>query len=152
MGRERLIVQNRKARFAYEILEHFTGGLVLTGTEIKSIRDGRASLVDAYCLFLNEELWVRGMHIAEYTLGTFYNHTARRDRKLLLTRRELSKLQRSVEVKGNTIIPLRLIISERGYAKLVIALAKGKQRHDKRDTLRQKDADRELRRATKLRF
>ena len=144
---ESLVAKNRKASFLYELLDTYTAGLVLTGTEIKSLRMGKANLVDAYCLFLNGELWVRGLHIPEYSYGTHYNHNPDRERKLLLNRKELTKLERGVKAKGMTIVATRLFIGERGYAKLVIALARGKQAHDKRDTLKQRDADRELRQA-----
>lgn len=144
--KEKLVARNRKANFLYELVETFVAGIVLTGTEIKSLRQGQASLVDAYALFINGELWIRNLHIPEYSFGTFYNHDPRRDRKLLLTRRELSKLSRGVQSKGHTIIAVRLFISERGYAKLVIALARGKQAHDKRQTIRDREQDRELQR------
>jgi ssrA-binding protein len=143
---ERLIAKNRKASFQYELVDTYTAGMVLTGTEIKSLRMGHASLVDAYCLFIRGELWVRSLHIPEYSLGTFYNHEVRRDRKLLLNARELVKLQRGVNAKGNTIVAVRLFINERGYAKLVIALARGKQQHDKRETIKKRDNDREIQR------
>ena len=143
---EKLVAKNRKASYLYEFVDTYVAGMVLTGTEIKSLRQGHASLVDAYCLFINGELWVRNLHIPEYGFGTFYNHAVRRDRKLLLTSRELTKLQRGVTSKGNTIIATRLFINERGYAKLAIALARGKQQHDKRESLKKRDTDRELQR------
>ena len=143
---EKLVAKNRKASYLYEFIDTYTAGMVLTGTEIKSLRQGHASLVDAYCLFINGELWVRNLHIPEYTLGTFYNHAVRRDRKLLLTARELTKLERAVKAKGSTIIATRLFINERGYAKLAIALARGKQQHDKRESLKKRDTDREIQR------
>ena len=143
---EKLVAKNRKASYLYEFVDTYTAGMVLTGTEIKSLRQGHASLVDAYCLFINGELWVRNLHIPEYTLGTFYNHAVRRDRKLLLTARELTKLERAVKAKGSTIIATRLFINERGYAKLAIALARGKQQHDKRESLKKRDTDREIQR------
>ena len=143
---EKLVAKNRKASYLYEFIDTYTAGMVLTGTEIKSLRQGHASLVDAYCLFINGELWVRNLHIPEYTLGTFYNHAVRRDRKLLLTARELTKLERAVKAKGSTIVATRLFINERGYAKLAIALARGKQQHDKRESLKKRDTDREIQR------
>ena len=143
---ERVVAKNRKASFLYEFIDIYTAGMVLTGTEIKSLRQGHASLVDAYCLFINGELWVRNLHIPEYHFGTFFNHEVRRDRKLLLTGRELLKLQRGLNAKGNTIVATKIFISERGYAKLVIALARGKQQHDKRETIKKRDSDRELQR------
>lgn len=144
---ERVVAKNRKASFQYELLEKYVAGLVLSGTEIKSLRQGHASLSDSYALFLRNELWVRGMHIPEYTYGTYLNHEPKRDRKLLLTHRELSKLQRGVKTKGYTIVPLVLFINERGYAKLKIALARGKQAHDKREAIKERDANREMQRA-----
>ncbi len=149
---EKLVAKNRKASFQYELLEYYTAGIVLVGTEIKSIRQGHAILVDTYCLFINGELWVRNLNIPEYVYGTHYNHTPKRDRKLLLTARELEKLHRAVQTKGMTIVATRLTINERGYAKLTIALARGKQAHDKRETLRRRDTDRELQRARQRRY
>ncbi len=145
--REKVVANNRKARFQYEISDTYTAGMVLTGTEIKSLRAGHASLVDAYCLFINGELWVRNLTIPEYSLGTHYNHTPIHDRKLLLNKRELQKLHRGVQQKGSTIVGLKLFFNERGYAKLLIGLVKGKKMHDKRQTLKQRDSDRELARA-----
>jgi SsrA-binding protein len=130
-------------------VETLTAGIVLTGTEIKSIRLGKASLVDTYCFFSNGELWVRNMHITEYFYGSYNNHSVRRDRKLLLNAKELRKLERGTKETGFTIIPVRMFINEKGLAKLVIALAKGKKAYDKRDTLREKDDRRELDRARK---
>lgn len=137
-------IKNKRASFDFEFLEEFTAGIVLTGTEIKSIRAGKASLVDAYCYFSNGELWVKGMYVAEYKLGTYYNHPERRDRKLLLTKKELSKLDRKTKESGLTIIPYRLFLDDRGFAKLRIALARGKKQYDKRESLKQKDAKREI--------
>lgn len=119
-------IKNKRATFDYELLDTYTAGIVLTGTEIKSIRLGKASLVDTYCLFERGELWVRNMHIAEYFYGTYNNHAARRDRKLLLNKSELRKLLRATKETGFTIVPVRLFINEKGLAKLVIAVAKGK--------------------------
>ena len=139
-----ILIKNKKAWYQYFILEEYLAGLQLTGTEIKSIRDGKASFVDSYCLFVKNELFIRNMHIAEYKYGTHYNHDPRRDRKLLLTKRELKKLQvKSVE-KGFTIIPTELFINEKGLAKLKIGVAKGKQAYDKRETLKKKDLQREM--------
>lgn len=121
-------IKNKRATFDYELLDIYTAGIVLTGTEIKSLRLGKASLVDTYCFFERGELWVRNMHIAEYFYGTYNNHNARRDRKLLLNRKELQKLLRLTRETGFTIIPVRLFINEKGLAKLVIAVAKGKKR------------------------
>ncbi|HNY08828.1 MAG TPA: SsrA-binding protein SmpB [Tenuifilaceae bacterium] len=144
-----IVVKNKKATFQFEIVEKFTAGIVLKGTEIKSIRMGRASFVDSYCFFIGDELWVKGLHIAEYAWGTYNNHDPKQDRKLLLTRKELTKLKRRSQEKGLTIIALKLFINERGLAKVDIALARGKQLHDKRDDLREKDVRRELDRARK---
>lgn len=146
MAEQRISIKNKKAHHEYFLLQEFTAGVQLTGTEIKSIRDGKASIVDAYCSFTGTELFVRNMHIAEYTMGTHYNHDPKRDRKLLLTKKELKKLMTKVKEKGLTIIPTELFINERGLAKLTIALAKGKHSYDKRETLKQKDISREIER------
>lgn len=137
-------IKNKRASFDYEFVETFTAGIVLTGTEIKSIRLGKASLVDTYCYFSRGELWVKNMHIAEYFYGSYNNHVARRDRKLLLERKELRKLERSTKETGFTIVPIRLFVNEKGLAKVVIALAKGKKQYDKRESLREKDDKREM--------
>ena len=142
-------IKNKRASFDYEFVDTYTAGIVLTGTEIKSIRMGKASLVDTFCYFIRGELWVKNMHIAEYFYGSYNNHTARRDRKLLLNRKELRKLERDSQAPGFTIVPTRLFINEKGLAKLVIALAKGKKQFDKRETLKEKDARRETDRAFK---
>ncbi|HHU00188.1 SsrA-binding protein [Xiashengella succiniciproducens] len=142
-------IKNRRAYFDFEILEKFYAGIQLAGTEIKSIRAGKASLVDSFCFFIKGELWVKGMNIAEYFYGTYNNHQPARERKLLLQKKELIKLERKTKESGLTIIPLRLFINERGYAKLEIALAKGKKLHDKRDSLKEKDTNREMDRAVK---
>jgi SsrA-binding protein len=143
------IVSNRKASFEYEFEAKFEAGLVLTGTEIKSIRNSQASIDDAYCIFMNDELWVKGMHVAEYTDGSYNNHLAKRERKLLLRKTELKKLFSKVREKGYSIVPLRLYLSEKGLAKLEIALARGKKMFDKREDLKKKDAQREMDRVTK---
>ncbi len=142
-------IKNKKAWHDYEMIEQFTAGMQLTGTEIKSIRAGKASLVDSYCYFKAGELYVKGMHIAEYDFGNIYNHDPKRDRKLLLNRKELRKLSKNVKEKGLTIMALRIFIAENGYAKLEIALAKGKKEYDKREDLKQKDSKRELDRMMK---
>jgi len=142
-------IRNKRASFDYEFLEEYNAGLVLTGTEIKSIRAGKASLGDAYCYFHRGELWVKGMHIAEYKLGTYYNHEEKRERKLLLTHKELVKLERKVKETGLTIVPVRVFLNEKGYAKLRIALARGKKEYDKRETLKLKDAKKDMDRAMK---
>jgi SsrA-binding protein len=142
-------IKNKRATFDYELLETFTTGLVLTGTEIKSIRLGKASLVDTYCIMERGELWVKNMYIAEYFYGTYNNHTARRDRKLLLTKRELKKIDGSAKNSGFTIIPTRLFINGKGLTKLVIAIAKGKKEYDKRESIKHRDDKREIDRAFK---
>ncbi|MDP4280956.1 MAG: SsrA-binding protein SmpB [Bacteroidota bacterium] len=139
-------IKNKKAAHEYFLLQEFTAGIQLTGTEIKSVRAGKASIVDAYCLFRDEELYVINMHIAEYGYGTYNNHEPKRDRKLLLTKNELRKLATKVKEKGLTIIPTLLFINERGLAKLTVCLARGKHTFDKRDTLKQKDIRREMER------
>lgn len=143
-------IKNKRATFDYELVEKLTAGIVLTGTEIKSIRVGKASLVDSYCFFANGELWSKGIHIAEYKFGSFYNHEEKRERKLLLNRKELEKWERKTKETGLTIIPIRLFLNEKGLAKLVIALAKGKKQYDKRETLKGKQAEREMDRARKF--
>jgi len=140
-------IKNRRASFEYSFLDTFTAGLVLTGTEIKSIRQGKANLTDAYCIFFQDELFVRNMHISMYDEGTHFNHDPLRDRKLLLSKRELGKLMKELKNVGLTIIPTRLFISDKGYAKLNIALAKGKKTFDKRDDIKEKDIKRDMDRA-----
>ncbi|MBP3586806.1 MAG: SsrA-binding protein SmpB [Paludibacteraceae bacterium] len=140
-------IKNRRASFDYLILDRYVAGIQLFGTEIKSIRDGKASLVDTYCIFIGNELWVKQMHISEYRFGSYSNHDVKRDRKLLLTRKELRKLDRLTRESGKTIIPLRLFITEKGFAKLEIGLCQGKHTYDKRDALRKADDQRELQRA-----
>lgn len=137
-------IRNKKASFDYEILDTYTAGIVLTGTEIKSVRQSKVSLNDTYCAMLNGELWVKGMHIAEYFYGSYNNHQARRDRKLLLTAKELRKLAADSKNPGFTIVPTRLFINEKGLAKLIIGLARGKHQYDKRETLRENDDRREM--------
>lgn len=137
-------LRNRRATFDYELIEKFVTGIQLAGTEIKSIRAGRASLVDSYCYFIGDELWVKGLNIAEYFYGTYNNHQPMRERKLLLHRKELNKLNRKTKESGLTIIPVRLFINDRGLAKMEIALAKGKKQYDKRESLKLKDATREM--------
>jgi len=137
-------IKNRKVAFEYELIERFIAGMKLVGTEIKSIRNGKANLSDSYCQFYNGELFVKSLHISEYEMGTHYNHEAKRDRKLLLNRKELRKLEKKVKESGFTIMPVKLFINERGLAKLEIALARGKKTYDKRETLKQKDAQRDM--------
>lgn len=142
-------IKNKRASFDYEFIETFTAGIVLTGTEIKSIRLGKASLVDTYCFFSRGELWVKNMHITEYFYGSYNNHSVRRDRKLLLSKKELKKLERSTKETGFTIVPARMFINEKGLAKVVIALAKGKKQYDKRESLKEKDDRRDMDRIRK---
>ena len=142
-------IKNKRATFDYELIDTYTAGIVLTGTEIKSIRLGKASLVDTYCYFVNNELWVKNMHIAEYFYGSYINHTARRERKLLLTKKELDKLKRGSLDPGFTLIPVRMFINEKGLAKVVVALAKGKKQFDKRQSLKEKDDKRDMARMFK---
>ena len=137
-------IKNKRAEHEYFLLDRITAGIVLTGTEIKSIRNGKASLAESYCTFKDDELFVVGMHIAEYDKGTYNNHDPKRDRKLLLTSRELRKLKTKVQEKGFTIVPVLLFINERGLAKLEIALAQGKHYYDKRETLKAKDSKRDV--------
>ncbi|MCL2073447.1 MAG: SsrA-binding protein SmpB [Marinilabiliaceae bacterium] len=142
-------IKNKRAFFDFEILDRYDAGIQLCGTEIKSIRQGRVSLVDTYCMFYNRELWTKGMNIAEYSYGTYNNHIPTRERKLLLKKKELRKLERKIKESGLTIVPLRLFINDNGLAKLEIALAKGKKEYDKRETIKQKDTSREMDRIKK---
>jgi SsrA-binding protein len=142
-------IKNRRASFDYEILERYVAGIQLYGTEIKSIRESKASLVDTYCQFVGRELWVKQMHIAEYRFGSYTNHEAKRDRKLLMTKKELRKLEKQVKDTGKTIIPLRLFINERGFAKMEIALCQGKHTYDKKRSIMEKDLKRENERQIK---
>lgn len=137
-------IKNKRAEHEYFLMDRLTAGIALTGTEIKSIRNGKASLAESYCTFKGDELFVVGMHIAEYDKGTYNNHDPKRDRKLLLTARELRKFKTKVQEKGFTIIPVLLFINEKGLAKLDIALARGKHYYDKRETLKTKDSKRDV--------
>jgi SsrA-binding protein len=137
-------IRNKQASFEYELLDKYVAGVVLKGTEIKSIREGKVNLQDGYCYFNNGELFVKGISITAYAQGTYYNHEASRERKLLLKKSELAKLEGKVEEKGLTLVPLRLFINERGFAKIEIALARGKKTHDKRNSIKEKDIKREL--------
>jgi SsrA-binding protein len=143
-------IKNKKATFDYEIIETFSAGIALTGTEIKSIRESKVSLVDTYCYFIGKELWVKNMHIAEYFYGSYNNHNAKRERKLLLTKKELRKLAAETKNPGFTIVPTRLFINEKGLAKLVIALAKGKHQYDKRQSIKENEDKREMARMFKI--
>ena len=146
---ETTIVNNKKAIFEYHIETKYEAGLVLTGTEIKSVRASQANLADSFCVFMNEELWVKGMHISEYKEASYNNHAAKRDRKLLLRQPELRKLASKMKEKGYTLIPVRLYINEKGLAKLEIALARGKKLFDKREDLKKKDDTLEMSRIKK---
>ncbi len=144
-------ILNKKAKFSYEILDTYTAGIVLTGTEIKSIRDSKASIAESFCEFNDRgELFVINMTIQEYVYGNYYNHKPKAERKLLLNKRELKKLEKEVNIKGNAIIPLRLFINEKGLAKLEIALGKGKKLFDKRETIKDRDNKRNLDRIKKI--
>lgn len=137
-------VRNRQASYEYELLDKYTAGIVLSGTEIKSIREGKVTISDGYCFFNRGELYARGLNITPYAQGTHYNHEATRERKLLLKKSELRKLEGKIEEKGLTLVPLRLFINDRGFAKLEIAIGRGKKLHDKRDSMKERDAKREL--------
>lgn len=137
-------IENRKAGFNYFITASNEAGIILTGTEIKSVREGKANLNDAWCYMKNEELWIKNMHISEYDAGSYNNHVPKRERKLLLNKSELIKLISRLREKGTTIVPLRLYINERGYAKLEIGVARGKKKFDKRESLKEADAKREM--------
>ena len=138
-----IVIKNRRASFDFEFIEQYTAGIVLYGTEIKSIRAGKASLVDTYCYFINGELYVKNLHIAEYWWGSYNNHDPRRDRKLLLNKKELRKLERATKERGMTIVATKMFIASNGYAKLNIALARGKKDFDKRQSIKEKDIKRE---------
>jgi len=147
---QKINILNKKAKFQYEILDKYTAGIVLTGTEIKSIRASKASITESFCEFNEQdELFVVNLTIEEYAFGNYYNHKPKAERKLLLNKKELKKLKREMEVKGNAIIPLQLYINEKGFAKLVIALAKGKKLYDKRETIKDRDNKRNLDRIKK---
>lgn len=145
-------IKNKRASFDYTFIETFTAGIVLTGTEIKSIRQGKASLVDTFCFFDNHKrgLWIKNMHVAEYFYGSYNNHNARRERKLLLNKKELNRIEKMVQDKGNTIIPVRLFLNEKGLAKVVIAIARGNKEYDKRQLIKEKDAKKMMDRAMKF--
>jgi SsrA-binding protein len=144
-------IKNKKAFHLFEIDERYVAGIQLLGTEIKSIRQGKASLVDTYCFFKDNELWLKGMHIAEYDHSSHFNHEPKRDRKLLLKRQELTKIHRKVKEKGMTVIALKVFISEKGWAKAEIATAKGKKKFDKREDIKEKDMKRDMERMDKYR-
>ena len=143
-------IRNKRATFDYEFVDTYTAGIVLTGTEIKSIRDGKAGLVDSYCYFVNGELWVKNMFVAHYLQGSYDNHIEKRERKLLLNRKELRALDKECKNPGFTIVPVLLFIDENGRAKLDIALARGKKSYDKRQALKRKEAEKAMRMAEKI--
>lgn len=139
-----ILIKNKRATFDYAVGTTYTAGIVLTGTEIKSIRLGKASLTDSYCLVINGEVWVKNMYIAEYFYGTYNNHTERRDRKLLLNRKEIRAIEKEAKEPGVTIVPLRLFINDRGLAKVVIATARGKKEYDKRQAIKEREDKRAI--------
>ena len=141
-------IQNKRARFEYNLLEKYIAGLQLSGTEIKSIRNNKANLSDSFCSFKENELFIIGMHIDEYKFGNYANHQPKRDRKLLLNRQELDKISKKTKDVGLTIIPLRLFINDKGWAKIEIAVARGKKLHDKRNTIKDRDIQRDIDRAS----
>ncbi|MDR2774803.1 MAG: SsrA-binding protein SmpB [Tannerella sp.] len=142
-----VLIKNKRASFDYEFIETFVAGVVLTGTEIKSIRLGKASLVDTYCVVERGEVWVKNMYIAEYFYGTYNNHPVRRDRKLLLGKKEIGNIASAAKNSGFTVIPTKLFINDKGLAKVVIAIAKGKKEYDKRQSLKERDDKREISRS-----
>lgn len=144
MSASKINIKNRRATFDYEIIESFTAGIVLTGTEIKSIRQGKAGLTDTYCMVENNEMWMKGMYIAEYSYGSYNNHATHRDRKLLLNRKEINKIAKASQQPGYSIIPLKLFIDERGLAKVEIAIAKGKKQYDKRQSIKEREDKRAM--------
>lgn len=147
---QKISIKNRKASFNYELIERFVAGIKLVGTEIKSIRNGKVNLTDSFCTLIKGEMYVINLHIAEYELGTINNHIAKRDRKLLLNKKEIEKLDKKIKESGLTIVPTKLFVNDRGLAKLEIALARGKKTYDKRETLKSKDAKRDIDRAMKF--
>ncbi|WP_025742133.1 SsrA-binding protein SmpB [Aquimarina pacifica] len=149
MNQNKINIQNRKAKFEYEFLDKYTAGIKLVGTEIKAIREGKANIAESFCEFSNNELFVINMHIEEYSHATYFNHSPKSERKLLLNKKELKKLEKEVKNSGLTIIPTRLFINENGLAKLNIVLAKGKKMYDKRETIKDRDNKRTLDRIKK---
>lgn len=150
MAQNNINIKNKRAKFEYHLLDKFTAGIQLGGTEIKSIRLGKASILEAFCVLENNEVFIRNMHIAEYSNASFYQHSPKADRKLLLNRKEIDKIKKKIEIKGYTIVPIRMFIDENGRAKLEIAVAEGKKLHDKRQTLKEKDDKRAMDRVKKM--
>ncbi|WP_167605604.1 SsrA-binding protein SmpB [Maribellus sediminis] len=148
-NQQNISIKNRKATFEYELVERFVAGMMLVGTEIKSIRSGKVNLTDSYCQVIRGELYVINLHIAEYEMGNINNHIAKRDRKLLLNRKEIQKLEKKTKESGFTIVPVKLFVNDKGLAKLEIALARGKKTYDKRESLKTKDAKRDIDRMMK---
>lgn len=144
-----LNIRNKRAKFEYHLMDHFTAGIQLKGTEIKSIRLGKASILEAYCIHQQGEIFIRNMHIAEYENASFYHHKPRSDRKLLLNKKEILKISKFLQDKGNTLVPIKLFLSDKGWVKIEIALAQGKKLHDKRQDMKEKDDKREMDRALK---
>ena len=144
-----LNIRNKRARFEYHLLDEYTAGMQLSGTEVKSIRSGKVSILEAYCIMHNGEVWIRNMHISEYSNASFYTHKPRSDRKLLLSKKEIVRIEKFLQVKGNTLIPLKMFISEKGWVKIDIACAQGKKLHDKRHDMKERDDRREMDRALK---
>ena len=149
MSKDFINIKNRKASHEYEFIDKFVAGIVLTGTEIKSIRNSQVTMSDAHCVFIGDELWIKNLHISEYSNGGYVNHEPKRERKLLLNRQELEKINGKVTTKGMTIIPTRLFVNDKGRAKVEIAVAKGKKLFDKRESLKDKDNKRDLDRIRK---
>jgi SsrA-binding protein len=149
MAKKELNIRNKRARFEYHLMDTFVAGIQLAGTEIKSIRNGKASILEAYCVAHNGEIFIRNMHVSEYENASFYTHKPKGDRKLLLTKKEIAKIEKFLSVKGNTLIPLKLFLSDKGWVKVEIALAQGKKLHDKRQDLKEKDDRRDMDRAMK---
>jgi SsrA-binding protein len=144
MAEQQISIRNKRASFDYAFIASYKAGIMLTGTEVKSIREGKANLTDSFCIFINEELWIKNMHVSEYKQGSYNNHDPKRMRKLLLNKIEIKKIQSKMKEKGTTIIPVQIFFNERGIAKIEIAIAKGKKMFDKREDIKKKDIAREM--------
>jgi SsrA-binding protein len=149
MSTKEVNIRNKRAKFEYQLFDIYTAGMQLCGTEIKSIRLNKASILEAFCLFIDGEVWIRNMSINAYENGSFYNHKPKADRKLLLNKKEINKIERFLKVKGNTLVPLKLFMTDKGWAKIDIACAQGKKLHDKRNDLKEKDDKRDMERVMK---